>query len=170
MCDQAPAVFGERAHAAFASSVADLIGGSALQDQLADFFIRIHPFKNGVASEEAGIATFAATDGFENGFIGCNPELEFELLRSFGVIGLFTMRAQHAHEALGEHGFERGGDEIRFHAHIHEAGEGTGRIVRVQGGENQVASQRRLHRDLRGFGITNFADENHVGIVTQNRA
>ena len=33
-----------------------------------------------------------------------------------------------------------------------------------------MTGERRLHRDLRGFAVANFADENHVRVMTQNRA
>ena len=45
-----------------------------------------------------------------------------------------------------------------------------GRVVGVQGGENQVAGQRGLHGDLRRFLVANFADQHHVRVVAQNRA
>ena len=99
-----------------------------------------------------------------------NAQFRLERLRRRGIVRLFAMRTQHADEALREHGFERRGDEIRLDAHVHEPGERAGRVVGVQRGENQVAGERRLHRDLRGFGVANFADENHVRVVAQNRA
>ena len=42
-------------------------------------------------------------------------------------------------------------------------------VVGVDGRENQVTGQRRLDRDLRGLGVTDFADHDLVRIVTQNR-
>ena len=47
-----PAVFGERAHAGPARGVADLVGRSGFQNQLADFLVRVHPLKNGVPAEK----------------------------------------------------------------------------------------------------------------------
>ena len=86
------------------------------------------------------------------------------------VVRLLAVLAEHAHEALGEHGFERGGDEIRLDAHVHQPRHRAGRVVGVQRGENQVAGQRRLHGDLRRFLVADFADENHVRVVAQDRA
>ena len=40
----------------------------------------------------------------------------------------------------------------------------------MQGREYQVARQRSLDGNLGGFLVANFADENDVGIVAQNRA
>jgi hypothetical protein len=36
--------------------------------------------------------------------------------------------------------------------------------------KHKVAGQRRLHRNLRGFLVADFADQNHVRIMAQNRA
>ena len=83
--------------------------------------------------------------------------------------GLLAMRAKHADEALRQHGFERRGDQIRFDAHVHQPRDRAGRVVGVQRGENQMAGERRLHGDLRRFLVANFADENHVRVVAQNR-
>ena len=77
---------------------------------------------------------------------------------------------KHAHEALGQHRFERRSDEIRLDAHVHQTRQRAGRVVGVQRGENQVTGQRRLHGNLRGFGVANFADENHVRVMAQNGA
>src|SRR5208283_1311829 len=62
------------------------------------------------------------------------------------------------------------GDEIRFDTHVHEAGDGAGGVVGVQRGENQVAGEGGLHGDLRGFLVADFADENYIRVVAQDRA
>ena len=86
------------------------------------------------------------------------------------VSSCLAFRAQHAHQPLGHHRFQRRRDQVRLHAHVHQARQRARRVVGVQGGENHVAGQRRLHGDLRRFLIADFTDEHHVGIVTQNRA
>ena len=63
-----------------------------------------------------------------------------------------------ADEALGEDGLERRGDEVGLDAHVHEARAGAGGVVRVQRGEDEVAGERRLHRDLRGLGVADLAE------------
>jgi len=40
----------------------------------------------------------------------------------------------------------------------------------VDGGENQVAGERRLDGDLRGFLVADFADHDLVRVVAQNGA
>src|SRR5947207_10102843 len=80
------------------------------------------------------------------------------------------MFAKHAHETLREDRFERRGHQIGLDTHVHKPGDRARRVVRVQRGKNQMAGQRRLHGNLGGLLIANFADENHIGIVAQNRA
>jgi hypothetical protein len=43
-------------------------------------------------------------------------------------------------------------------------------VVGVDGGEHQVAGQRRVDRDLRGLVVADFADHDLVGVVAQDRA
>ena len=98
------------------------------------------------------------------------PTLCAQLLRAHGRVLALAIRAQHAHEALGHHGFQRRRHEVRLDAHVHEARQRAGRVVGVQRGKNHVARQRRLHGDLRRFLIANFTDEDHVRVMPQNRA
>ena len=40
----------------------------------------------------------------------------------------------------------------------------------MQGGQHQVAGQRRLDGDTRGFQVTHFADHDHIRILTNDGA
>ena len=75
-----------------------------------------------------------------------------------------------AHQALRHHAVERRDELIRLDAHVEEAAEHVEHVVGVDRGEHQVAGQRRLDRDLRGFRVADFADHDLVGVVTQDRA
>src|SRR5205823_14873229 len=44
------------------------------------------------------------------------------------------------------------------------------RIVRVQRREHEVARERGFDRDVGGLRVANFADEDHVRVLAQNRA
>ena len=45
-----------------------------------------------------------------------------------------------------------------------------GGVARVQGGEHEVAGQRRLDGDVRGLAVADLADHDHVGVGAQHRA
>ena len=59
--DEAPAVIGQSGHAVATGRGEDLVGGGGFQDQLADLLVGIHPFKDGVPAEEAGVAAFCGS-------------------------------------------------------------------------------------------------------------
>ena len=44
------------------------------------------------------------------------------------------------------------------------------RVVRVQGGEHEVAGERGLHRVLRGLRVADLAHHDDVGVLAQHRA
>ena len=66
--------------------------------------------------------------------------------------------------------FERRRDQIRLDAHVDQSRRGAGGVVGVQRAEHQVTGERRLHGDFGRFQVANFADQDHVRVVTQNRA
>ena len=78
--------------------------------------------------------------------------------------------AQPANQPLRHHGAQRGGEQERFHAEIAQAGDGAGGIIGVQRRQHEVARQCRLHGDAGGFGIADFADHHHIGILPQDGA
>jgi len=82
-----------------------------------------------------------------------NANLRLERIRRRRVILLLAMFAEHAHEALGEHGFRATTRRDTVSTpHVHEAGKRAGARRSYGGvGENQVTSERSLHRDLRRF-------------------
>ena len=63
-----------------------------------------------------------------------------------------------AHQALGEDAVERGDEVISLDAHVEEAAEHVDHVVGVDGGEDQVAGERGVDGDLRGFLVADFAD------------
>jgi hypothetical protein len=80
------------------------------------------------------------------------------------------VHAQLAHQALRHHAQQRRRQQERFDAHVEQAGDGRGGVVGVQGRQHQVAGERSLHRDLRGFQVADLADHDHVRVLAQDRA
>src|SRR5262249_19039804 len=61
-------------------------------------------------------------------------------------------------------------DQVRLQAHVAQTSDRAGGVVGVQRAENDVASQRRLHGNLRRFQVADLADQDLVGVLTQDRA
>src|SRR5207237_33453 len=80
------------------------------------------------------------------------------------VVHLAAMRAQLAREPLGEDAAHSGAGEERLHAHLVQAGERAGGVVRVQRREHEVAGERRFDRDLGGLVGANLAGPLDVGV------
>ena len=54
--------------------------------------------------------------------------------------------------------------------HVDDAIHGLGRVVRVEGGEHQVAGLGHGERDLDGFEVAHLADEEDVGVLAEGGA
>src|SRR4051812_17170234 len=78
--------------------------------------------------------------------------------------------ADAADESLRLYEIDRGRDEEGLDAHVHEAGDGGGSVVRVEGREYEVARERGLDGDLGGLEVAYLADENDVRVLPQEGA
>ena len=91
-----------------------------------------------------------------------------------GLLGhfqrLFAIRANAAHQALRANQVHRSRHQERLNTHVHQAADGGGRVIGVQGGKHQVAGERGFHGDFRRFKVANFADQNDVGVLPQEGA
>ena len=63
--------------------------------------------------------------------------------------GVFATLANFSHETLSDDGADGGRNEERLHADIDETSDGTGRVVRVERGENEMAGERGVDGDVR---------------------
>ena len=81
-----------------------------------------------------------------------------------------ALRTNAAEQTLTENGFEGGGNQERLDPHIDQTRDRAGRVVCVQGGENQMPRERSLDRDLRRLQIARLADHDAVRILAQERA
>ena len=79
------------------------------------------------------------------------------------------MDAQPAKQALCDRPLERGCNLEWLNADIDESSDSAGRIDRVQRRQHEVTRQRRLCRDRCRFLVADFADEDDVGVLTQDR-
>src|ERR1035441_1499196 len=161
--DFAPAVFAEIAHAVLAGGAGEDAGIGIFHDEPADLVVDIHHFKDAHAG---GIAAAVAL-----GAAGAAPgEDVFAFGREHGAVGELAARADDADEALRQDGDERTGDQVVFHAHVGEAGDGAGGIVGMQGGEDEVAGEGGADGDIGGFAVADFAHHDDVGILADDVA
>ena len=82
---------------------------------------------------------------------------------------LLATFADHAHQALGHDAVQGGNEVIGFDAHVDETADHVGHVVGVHRGEHQVAGERGIDGDLRGFLVADFADHDLVRVMAQNR-
>ena len=168
---QPPTVFHERLHALAPGDVLRLQTRPAAQEHLPDGGAHRHQFKERLPSPSSrSCGRICSPPRATPSRPATPPRCALSSRVRSALIPRLAIRAQHAHQPLTHHRFQRRRDEVRLHAHVHQPRQCAGRVVRVQRGKNHVAGERRLHGDLRGFLIADFTDEHHVGIMTQNRA
>ena len=83
---------------------------------------------------------------------------------------LLAVRADHAHEPLGEDAVQGRDEVVELDLHVEEAAEHVDDVVGVDGREHEVAGQGRLDGDLRRLLVADLADHDLVGVVAQDRA
>src|SRR5262249_23342931 len=124
--DEPPAVIAQRMQAMADGYFADFASRAILQNLLLDLRVHVHPFKDGMTAEITGVAAFAATYRLEHLQLARKSELRLDRGGRFRMVLGFAMLAQGTHEALGEHGFERGGHQVGLNFHVHETRDRAG--------------------------------------------
>ena len=87
-----------------------------------------------------------------------------------GTVFRLAVRTDHAHEALCQHRVHRARHQICGNVEIEKAGEGLGAslVCRVESTRWPVSAAWIAICAVSG--IADFADENHVGVLAQQRA
>ena len=80
-----------------------------------------------------------------------------------------ALAADPAHEALADDGQHRRRDEEGLDSHVEEPVQRGRGVGCVQRREHEVAGEGGLHGDARGLDVTDLADEDHVGVLAQDR-
>jgi hypothetical protein len=80
------------------------------------------------------------------------------------------MRAEAADQALGEEGAHGGGNQERFHPHVHQSADAAHGVVGVEGGKHQVTGERGADGDFRSLKVADFPDHHDVRVGPQDRA
>ena len=151
----------------------DLGGRPALEDQLADVVGEVEQLGDRGAALEAGAAALDAAGALVEREVGVDRRVEPALHQQLrGWRGARTLQCSQmrAHQALRQHAVERRHEVVGLDLHVEEAAEHVDHVVGVDGGEHQVAGERRLDRDLGGLRVADLAHHDLVGIVAQDRA
>src|SRR5208337_755566 len=168
--DQPAAAQGD--HAAFNRFFLEFNRRSAHQNQFPYLVVHFHQFVQTGAALVTGLvaggAALALHDLHRLRLLGREAFIDQGLRRHF--YGLGAVLADTPDEALGTDQMHRSRHQKGFDSHIHKAGDGFGRAIGVQRGENKVSGKRGLDGDFRGFKVADFADQNNVGILPQESA
>ncbi len=78
-----------------------------------------------------------------------------------------TIRAEGAHQPLGQYRQQGWREQEGLDPHVPHPGDGADGGVGVQGRHHQVTGQGCLHCDLGGLQVTDFPHHHHVRILTQ---
>src|ERR1700733_4121104 len=162
----------QEGHALFLRDALDFRSRTAIDNHLANVIGEIEQFGDGGAPAIAAAGTFQAARPFVEWNFGPFGGVEAGFFENFGsVLDLFfAIFADDADQALREDAIQRGDEIVGFDAHVDEATDDVGAIVGVHGGENQVAGERGVDGDLRGFLVADFADHDLVRVVAQDGA
>src|SRR5580698_7348268 len=157
-------------HSFFLARALDFRRGPPRDDHFADAIGKIEQLADRSTPAIPGAAALEAAGTFVKRnavpFIRIQADF-FELIG--GVVDwLFAMLANQADQALRQDAVQGRNEVVRLDAHVNKAADYVGNVVGVNRGENQVAGERRLDRDLRGFLVANFADHDFVGVMPQN--
>src|SRR5438128_1263460 len=167
------AVVHQRAHALRGDGgLLDRAAVDVLQNQLPNLVVDQHHFVNAAAAAVTGVVALLAARGLvEHAAAGVAHLLRreanlFQFLRS-GEVRHAAVLAENAHQTLRQHAHQRGSDEERLDAHVDETRDRAGRVVGVDGGEDEVAGERRLNRNFRRLQVADLADHDHVRVLSQ---
>ena len=162
----------QRNHAAFNRFLFQFHGRCPHQNQFSDFVIDLHHFIQTAASFVAGVVADSTTFALLNlhclRFFGREAFFDQSLNGNFH--GLGTVFANAPDQTLGADQVDRGCDQKGLNTHVHQSCNGFRRAVGVQGRKYKVTGKRRFDSDFSGFEVADFADENDVGILTQEGA
>ena len=86
------------------------------------------------------------------------------------MIQLRARRTIEPNEPLRDDAENHAGRNTPLNAQFGEPGDRRHRIVGMKGRENEMSGHRSVNGGLRGLGIANLADKNHVGILPQDGA
>src|SRR5256714_14835203 len=79
-----------------------------------------------------------------------------------------AIRANRAHEALGNKRLYHRGEQKRFHVHVEQTCNATYRVICVQCAEDKVTCHRGANCNIRSLDVSNLANHDHIRVLSQN--
>src|SRR5918994_3025491 len=160
--DLLEAVRTERSHALRDGDLANFVGLGALDREVADLVRDRHNLVEAGPALVAGAAAAAAAHGLVRLEVEGHVEPGLLERRDAQHGPALAVRAELAHEPLGDDTHDRRGAQERLDVHFGEARDRRRRVVRVQRRQHEVAGERRLDRDLGRLAVADLADHDHV--------
>jgi len=163
------AVLAKRDDPFLVRDAAQLVGGSAGDDELAHALAHRQHLVDADASLVARVVALLAAGTLEEPIL----RIADAQAREHALVGLdlvLALRADLAQQALGDDAAQRVRQQERFDAHVGQARDGLRGADGVQRREHHVAGQRRLHAYLGCLLVADLAHQDHVRVLTQDRA
>src|SRR5882757_4312264 len=141
-----------------------------LQNQLANRIVQIQQLMDRRPSPEACAAALDATSAFPEGKVSPlvrieRAQFQYLIVDSHRPAAELTDRT---HQSLRQDAVQRGDEVVCLHTHVQEASQHIEHVVRVHGGEDKVAGQRGIDRDLRRFLVADLTHQNLVRVMAQD--
>src|SRR3984957_11978954 len=161
----------QEGHAFFARHALNFRRGPAVDNHFADVVRQIEQLGDGRTTAESTAGTLQTASAFIEDHVGPFRRIQRRFLQYFRRIMhlLLATFADHPYQALGHDAVQGGNEVIGFDTHVDETPDHVGHVVGVHRGEHQVAGQRGIDGDLRGFLVADFADHDLVRVMAQNR-
>ncbi len=164
-------ILAEADHAARERRVAQRIFRPARGNQAAELVGDAHHLVEADAAPIAGVVALVAAGRLVEGHgsrVGLRDVQRAQHV-GFGRVLPPAAHAQPPHETLRHHANQRRAGDERLDADVGQTRHRGRRVFGVQRREHEVACLRRLHRNLGCLLVADFADEDDVGVLPQNR-
>ena len=73
-------------------------------------------------------------------------------------------------QPLGQHRHQRRGNQERFNPHVNQTGDRAGRVIGVEGAQDEMPGERGLNGDLRCFQVAHFPQHDDIGVLAEKGA
>ena len=166
------AVTKEAPHTRTYCCLTKITDGTSLEGDLAQLRVHNHHFKDRFSAFEAVVVALTAPDWLHHtadlNLLRRNVNQAHDL-RIDVLCWSLAFITQHSNESLRHDCLNGTRHQEWLDSHINQTRDRRGRIIGVQGGEDQVTSKGGLDGDIADLSIANLTDQNHIGSLTEHR-